>query len=161
MRARARVDSFGGTTPASFCSSFYSKLRMVIGQNARRSHVKLKRSQVWILLYLLNELVSQSSRVRFAVNRNLPRRLIVCCDAHVGRRQAFKKMQQDFNWIVMRVNRRCERLPICLCRAHELGPRRVVRYTLVKPRYLNPQQAQIREQQQKKRAISATYPKES
>src|SRR5438309_7618870 len=134
---------------------------MVIGQNARRSHVKLKRSQVWILLYLLNELVSQSSRVRFAVDGNLPRRLIVCCDAHVGRRQTFKKMQQDFDRIIMRVNRRCQRFPLCLCGAHELGPRRIVGYTPVKPRYLKPQQPEIREQEYEKRAISATYPKES
>ena len=112
---------------------------MVIGQNARRSHVKLKRSQVWIFLYLLNELVRQSSRVRFAIDGNLPRRLVVRRDAHIGGGQAFKKMQQDFNWIVMPVYRRCERFPLCLCRAHELSPRRVLRYPPVKARYLKPQ----------------------
>src|SRR6266496_3887226 len=134
---------------------------MVIGQNARRSHVKLKRSQVWIFLYPLNELVSQSSRVRFAVDGNLPRRLVVCRDAHVGRRQTFKEMQQDFDRIIMRANCRSERFPLCVCGPHELGLRRIAGYTPVKPRYLKPQQPEIREQEQEKRAISATYPKKS
>src|SRR6266581_2078118 len=134
---------------------------MVVGQNPGCSHVKLKGSQVRTLLHLLNELVSQSSRVRFAVDGNLPRRLVVCCDAHIGRRQTFKKMQQDFDRIIMRVNCRSERFPLCLCGPHELGLRRIAGYTPVKPRYLKPQQPEIREQEYEKRAISATYPKKS
>src|SRR5438034_10900650 len=97
MRARARVDSFGGTTPASFCSSFYSKLRVVIGQNARRSHVKLKRSQVWIFLYFLNELDPRSSRFRFPVDEIRRRRLVVRRIPPSAGGQAPKRWRQDLN----------------------------------------------------------------
>ena len=120
---------------------------MVVGQNTRRSHVELKRSQIWILLYLLNELVSESSRVRFPIDGNLSSRLVVTCDAHVRRRKTFKKMQQDFDGIIVGVNRGCERFPSCVCRAYELSPRGVVRYTSVKKAYFKAQDTQLREQE--------------
>src|SRR5207253_7879324 len=66
--------------PTRRSSDLQSKLRMVVGQNARRSHVELKRSQIWILLYLLNELVSESSCVRFFIDGNLSSRLVVTYD---------------------------------------------------------------------------------
>src|SRR5206468_6590919 len=60
----------------------------------------------------------------------------------------------------MCIDRWCERFPFCFCRTHKLGPRRVVRNTPLKPPYLKPQQAQVRQQEKEKRAVSATYPEE-
>src|ERR1700756_4356195 len=99
MRACARVDSFVGTTPVSLWFPLHSKLRVVIGQNTRRSHVKLEVPQLWILFYLVDEFVRQSSRIRFTIHGNLPRRLVVRSNAYVGGRQAFEKILQDFDWI--------------------------------------------------------------
>src|SRR6266516_1113031 len=118
---------------------------MVVGQNARRSHVELKRSQIWILLYLLHELVSESSRVRFPIDGNLSSRLVVTCDAHVRRRQTFKKMQQEFDRIIVRVNRRSERFPFYVCHTYAPSPGGVVRYTSVKRADFKAQDTQVSE----------------
>src|SRR6266702_473366 len=62
-KAGARVDSFAGTTSASSWFSLQAKLRMVVRQNAGRSHVKLQTSKLWIFLYLLNEFIGEGSSI--------------------------------------------------------------------------------------------------
>src|SRR5262249_55508398 len=147
MRAPAHADSFVDTTPASFGFPLQAKLRVVVRQNPRRSHVKLKRPQVRVLLDLLDELVCERSRVRLAVYGNLTRRLIIRCDAYVGRRQAFKQMLQNFDRVIMWIECGSESFPLCFGGAHELGSRGVPRDPSIKPPQLKPQKPQIREQQ--------------
>src|SRR4029077_1435070 len=77
MRAHAPAGSFVDTMPASFGFSLQAKLRVIVRQNPRRSHIKLKRSQLRVLLDLVDELVSKRSRVRLPVYGNLTRRLII------------------------------------------------------------------------------------
>jgi hypothetical protein len=134
---------------------------MVVWQNTRRSHVKLKDSQIRILFYLFDELISESSRIRLAIDRNLPRRLIVRRNPHLGRWQAFEKMQQNFDRVIARVDRRSQCLPVRFRGADELRPGSIVCNALVKPSYLKSEQAQISEQKKDKRNVSATYPQEA
>ena len=113
-----------------------SELRMVIRQNARRSHVKLKDSQIRILLYLFDELISQSSCVRLAIDGNLTRRLVVRRNSHLGRWQTFEKVQQNFDRVKTRIDRWRQCLPVRFRRADELRPGSVVCNARVKPPYL-------------------------
>src|SRR2546430_8887571 len=161
MKARARVYSCVGTTRGSSWFPLHSKLRMVIRQNTRRRHVKLEGPQFWILFYFVDEFVSKSSRIRFAIHGNLPRRLVVRCNAHVGGGQAFEEVLQHFDRVIMPINRRRQRFPLCFCRAHKLSSGRVAPNTPVKPSYLKPHHAKIQQQEKEKRAINATRPKES
>ncbi len=131
---------------------------MVVWQNARRSHVKLKDSQIRILFYLFDELISEGSCICLAINRNLPRRLVVRRNPHLGRWQAFEKMQQNFNRVIARVDRRSQCLPVRFRGADELRPGSIVCNAPVKPSYLKSEQAQISEQKKDKRNVSATYP---
>ena len=118
---------------------------MIGWQNPRRRHVKLKGAQLRVFLDLVDELVSQSSCARFAIDRNLARRLVVSSNLHVGCGQAVEKMQQDFHRVIMRINCRRQRFPLCFGRTHELGFRSVVRNAPVEPPYLKTQQAKIRQ----------------
>src|SRR5215510_11726490 len=93
-RADARARSFVGTTRASFWFPLQSKLGVVIRQNSRCSHIELKGLQVRSLFDFVDEIVGEGVRVRFAINGNLARRLVIGSDAHVCTRQAFKKMLQ-------------------------------------------------------------------
>ena len=133
---------------------------MVVWQNARRSHVKLKNSQIRILLYLFDELISQSSCVRLAIDRNLPCRLVVRRNPHLGRWQTFEKMQQNFDRVITRIDRRSQCLPVRFRRADELRLGSIVCNARVKASYLKSEQAQIRKQEKDKRNVSATYPHE-
>src|SRR4029077_14519114 len=130
-RAHARAGSFVDTTPASFGFPLQAKLRVIVRQNPRRSHIKLKGSQLRVLFDLVDELVSKRSRVRLPVHGNLARRLIIRCDAYGGRRQAFKQLLKNFYRGVMRIDRRSERFSIWFGRAQELGPGRVPRNATV------------------------------
>src|SRR5262245_28941486 len=102
MRAHARADSSADTKPASSWFSLQSELRMIVWENTRRGHIELKGSQIRILLYLFNELISESSAVCFAIDRNLPRRLVVRCNSDLRRWQTFEKMQEDFDRVITR-----------------------------------------------------------
>src|SRR5438876_32012 len=105
---------------------------MVVRQNSRCSHVELQDSQLRVLLYVLEELISQGSRIRFAIDGNLPHGLVVRSDSHVGGGQTFEKMQQDFDRVITRIDGRSQRLPILFRRADKGRLRRIVRNTLVK-----------------------------
>src|SRR6266700_1900836 len=160
MRAHARADSSADTRPASSWLSLQSELRIVVRQNARRSHVKLKDSQIRILLYFFNELISESSCVRFAIDGNLPRRLVVCRNSHLGRWQTFENVQQNFDRVITRIERRSQCLPVRFRRADELRTGSVMCNARVKPPYLKSEQAQVRKQEKQKRKVSATDPDE-
>ena len=67
-------------------------------------------------------------------------------------------MLQNFDRVVMRIDRRCERFPFCFGRAYEFGPRRVSRNATIEPSQLKPQQPQISEQQNEDPQVSATCP---
>src|SRR5213593_1914524 len=134
---------------------------MVVRQNSRCSHVELQDSQLRVLLYVLEELISQGSRIRFAIDGNLPRGLVVRSDSHVRGRQTFEKMQQDFDRVITRIDGRSECLPVLFRRADKRRLRRIVRNTLVKASNREPHQAEIREQEEKKSSVSATCPEES
>src|SRR6478735_1910775 len=67
-------------------------------------------------------------------------------------------MLQNFDRVVVRIDRRCERFPFCFGRAHELDPRRVSRNATIQPAQLKPQQPQISEQQNQNPQVSATDP---
>src|SRR5947208_14235153 len=83
---------------------------MVVRQNARRSHVESKDSQLRILLYVFDELISEGSRIRFAIDGNLPCGLVVRSDLHAGGRQTFEKTQQDFDRVITRIDGWSKRL---------------------------------------------------
>ena len=118
---------------------------MVVRQNARRSHVKLKDSQIRILLYLFDELISQSSCVRLAIDGNLTRRLVVRRNSHLGRWQTFEKVQQNFDRVITRIDRWRQCLPVRFRRADELRLGSVVCNARVKPPYLKSEQAQVQQ----------------
>jgi hypothetical protein len=133
---------------------------MIVWQNARRSHLKLKNSQIRILLYLFDELISESSCVGLAIDSNLPCRLVVRRNPHLGRWQTFEKMQQNFDWVITRIDRWSQGLPVRLSRAHELRLGGIMCNARVKASYLKSEQAQIRKQEKDKCNVSATYPHE-
>src|SRR5919198_515643 len=124
-RARARADSSADTRPASSRLPLQPELGMIVWQNARRRHVELKDSQIRILFNFFNELISESRCIRFAIDGNLPCRLIVCGNPHFGRGQTFEKMQQNFDRIVTRIDRRSQCLPVRFRRPDELRLRSV------------------------------------
>src|SRR4029077_4742827 len=158
MRAHARANSFAGTMPASSWLSLQSELRMVVRQNARRSHVKLKDSQIRILLYLFDELISESSCIRLAIDGDLPRRLVVRRNPHLGRWQTFEKVQQNFDRVIARIDRWSQCLPVRFRRADELRLGSIVCNTRVKASYLKSEQDQIRKQEKDKHNETAPYP---
>src|SRR2546428_440059 len=129
---------------------------MLVRQNARRSHVESKDSQLRILLYVFDELISEGSRIRFAIDGNLPCGLVVRSDLHAGGRQTFEKTQQDFDRVITRIDGWSKRLPVFFRRAHKRRLRLIVRNTLVKASNRQPRQAEIHEQEEEKSSISLT-----
>src|SRR5262249_20883654 len=72
-----------------------------------------------------------------------------------------EKMQQNFDRIVTRIDRRSQCLPVRFRGADELCLRSIVCNPSVKDSYLKTEQAQIRNQKNEKRDVSATYPHQS
>src|SRR5947199_8982634 len=104
---------------------------MVVRQNARRSHVESKDSQLRILLYVLDELISEGSRIRFAIDGNLPCGLVVRSDLHGGGRQTFAKTQQNFDRVITRIDGWSKRLPVFFRPGLKRRLRLIVRNPLV------------------------------
>src|SRR5439155_19824081 len=132
MRECAPADSSARTRLGSSWFSLQAKLRMIVRQNARRRHVELKDLQLPVLLYLVDELVGQRGRTRFAVHGNLPSRLAVGGNANVRRRKALEKIQQNFHRVIARIDSGSERLPVRLRGPDECGLRRIARNASIK-----------------------------
>src|SRR4029453_5706849 len=158
--APPRPDSFPGNMPVSSWFPPQSELRMVVWQNTRRRHVKLKGSQIGILFYLFDELISESSCIRLAIDGKLPRRLVLRRNPHLGRGKVFEKMRQKFDRVITCIDPRSQCLPVRFRGADELRPGSIVCNARVNPSHLKSEQPQIREQKKEKRNVSATYPHE-
>src|SRR6267378_965419 len=140
--------------PVSSWLPLQSKLRMVVWQNTRRSHVKLKNSQIRILFYLFDELISESRCICLAIDRNLPRRLVVRRNPHLGRWQAFEKMQQNFNRVITRIECRSQCLPIRLGGADELRPGQCAPQAVLFETGASPDKRTKEREEQRKRHLS-------
>src|SRR2546430_17342506 len=91
--------------PASFWFSLQSELRVVVRQNPRCSHIKLKGSQVGIFLDLIDELVGERGGVRFPIHGNLTWWLIIDGDAHGCGGKSFQEMLQSCDRRAVQINR--------------------------------------------------------
>src|SRR5882724_984259 len=160
MKAHAHVDSFARTRLASSWSPLQSKLRVVVWQNARRDHTELKDLQPGILLYVLDEFISESSRIRFAFDRNLPCRLVVCSDTHIGGWQTLENVLQNFDRVIARIDSRRQRLPILLRGANKLRLRRVPHYAPIQASNREAHEAEVCQQKKEERGVSAACPNE-
>src|SRR3954453_21495089 len=101
MPASARADSSGKARPAaSSRPPFNSKLRMAGRQNSRVGHGELEEPQRIVLLQLIGELIGERGGVGFAVDRDLPRSLIISGDVDVLRRKALEEVEKNLHGIV-------------------------------------------------------------
>src|SRR5450432_2863353 len=105
MPATARAGSFLRTIPAvSLRPPFDAKLRMVVRQNSRITHGEFENPKFLIFFQFLGELVGEGRAGGFAVDRDLPGRLIVGRDMDLRGWQTFREMLQDLDGIITSVD---------------------------------------------------------
>ena len=79
----------------------------------------------------------------------------------ISRRQAFVKVQQNFDRVEARVDRRCERFPVGFSLANKLRLRRVAHNQSIKSRDRETAVSKVKEKKEKNRGVSAAGQGES